>query len=379
MKRKKLLVISHTEHYRQLDGTIVGWGPTVNEINYLAEFWEEVVHVGCIYEEEAPSSSLAYSKSNIKFSPIPAYGGKGLGSKILIITKIPKIIMTVLKNVKGASEVQLRLPTSIGIFLLPLFSFLIARKFIFWVKYAGNWEGVNQPISYRLQKSWLQKNYAKCAVTINGFWTNQPSHCYSFENPCLTEEDVLRGKENAMQKDFSEKYIFVFVGRLDDAKGVQRIIDALKAIPEEKIAMVHFVGDGPKKESYLQQLDFLKGKFKFHGFLGKEEVHKVLETAHFFLLPSASEGFPKALAEAACYGVIPIVSNVGSIAHYVNSENGFVWDFEGQEKYGIIMAKALQTEPAILKEMSNKAILVGEKFTFEKYREKLEKFVFKSN
>ena len=44
---KKLVVISHTEHQTDVNGRVMGWGPTINEINYLAQFWEEGVHVGC--------------------------------------------------------------------------------------------------------------------------------------------------------------------------------------------------------------------------------------------------------------------------------------------------------------------------------------------
>lgn len=376
MKRKKLVIISHTNHYQ--DGDVVkGWGPTISEVNYLADYWDEVVHIGCLNAGAVPSSALPYIKNNIRFAPIPPYGGKGIIAKALIFTKIPKIIAVVLKNIKGSSEVQLRLPTSMGLFLLPLISFFIARKFTFWVKYAGNWEGVNQPLSYRLQKKWLQNNYAKCKVTINGFWPNQPHHCQSFENPSLTGEDILFGKSVALQKDFSGNFVFVFVGRLEDAKGVQRIIDALKIIPQDKIKKVHFVGDGPKKQEYLMQLNSLNEKVEFHGFLGKEGVHKVLAASHFFLLPSASEGFPKALAEAAAYGVIPITSNVGSISHYVNESNGFVWDFGGQRDYASVLGDAVATDSFRLKEISNNVLSIGEKFTFEKYREKLEELVFK--
>ena len=52
---KKLVVISHTEHYT-VAGVIKGWGPTVHEINFLADYWDEVVHVGCYYTQKAPPS-----------------------------------------------------------------------------------------------------------------------------------------------------------------------------------------------------------------------------------------------------------------------------------------------------------------------------------
>ena len=40
----KLLIISHTEHYRNSLGAIVGWGPTLTEINFLATVFDEIYH-----------------------------------------------------------------------------------------------------------------------------------------------------------------------------------------------------------------------------------------------------------------------------------------------------------------------------------------------
>src|SRR5690606_28773090 len=113
MKRKKLVIISHTEHYKDQNGIVKGWGATINEVNYLSDFWEEVVHIACLYQTEIPESALSYTNSNIKFVAIPPFGGKSVFDKIGILFKIPKIINQVIKNQKGATEVQLRLPTSI--------------------------------------------------------------------------------------------------------------------------------------------------------------------------------------------------------------------------------------------------------------------------
>lgn len=376
MKSKKLVIISHTEHYKDHNGIVKGWGPTINEVSYLADYWEEVVHVACLHHKTMPPSSLSYTRQNISFVPIPPYGGKSIKDKLMILIKIPKIINQVIKSIKGASEVQLRLPTSMGLFLLPLFSFFIPRKFTFWVKYAGNWNQQNPPLSYRIQRWWLKKNIARCKVTINGFWDGQPAHCYSFENPCLTEEDIARGAEIAQNKSFEGSYIFSFVGRLEDAKGVSRIIEALKEIPTEKIKEVHFVGNGNKTEQYIMQASFLGNKVFFHGFLGKKGVHTILSKSHFFLLPSDSEGFPKVIAEAACYGVIPITSDVGSIAHYINQSNGFVWQINGDMTFEEVFSEAINSSSTQLKEKSIRITNVAKLFTFENYKNKLERRVF---
>ena len=378
MKRKKLLIISHTEHYRNQDQEIVGWGPTINEINYLADFWEEVVHIGCMKEGVAPKSALPYSNSTIKYVPIPPYGGKTLLSKVLIFSKIPKIISQVVRNLDGATEVQLRLPTSMGLFLLPLFSFFLPRKYTLWVKYAGNWGEEQPPLSYRLQRWWLKKNLAKCKVTLNGFWPDQEKHCYSFENPCLTVDDIEKGKIIAQEKNFDGSFVMAFVGRLEDEKGVARIIEALGAVPLERISKVHFIGDGPQRAFYEKQASFLKDKVVFHGFLGKDAVHSLLAESHFFLLPStASEGFPKVIAEAACYGTLPVVSDVGSISHYVNTGNGFLWFRKEEISYVQVLENAFSSASKNLKEKSLEVLNLGEKFTFMGYLEKLNTFIFK--
>ncbi|WP_432671690.1 glycosyltransferase [Flavobacterium sp. SM2513] len=371
MMRKKLVIVSHTNHHMDVSGVVKGWGATINEINYLADYWEEVVHVACLHEGTMPASSLPYIKPNIKFVAIPPYGGKTLASKLGILLRIPKIIQQVVRHQQGATEVQLRLPTSMGLFLLPLFSFFLPRKYTLWIKYAGNWNQQAPPLSYRLQRWWLQKNLAKSAVTLNGFWPHQAAHCYSFENPCLTIADVGKGGLIAAGKDFSGPFDLVFIGRLEDAKGVSRIIAALQSIPTEKINQMHFIGDGPKTEHYKKEAAFLGSKALFHGFLDKEQVHALLEKAHFFLLPSDSEGFPKVIAEAACYGVIPIVSNVGSIPHYINPSNGFVWDLTGDRPYNEVLMETLTISNRILKEKSAHVLEVAKLFTFENYYFKL--------
>lgn len=377
MKRKKLVIISHTEHYKDSTGVIKGWGPTINEVNYLADYWEEVVHVGCLHTKKTPPSALPYTQNNISFVPIPPYGGKTLKDKFLILVKIPKIIYQVIKSVRGASEVQLRLPTSMGLFLLPLFSFFISRKFTFWVKYAGNWNQEHPPLSYRLQRWWLKKDFARCKVTINGFWDDQPAHCISFENPCLTQEDISLGKQIAANKTFDGSYIFSFVGRLEDAKGVSRIIEALRAIPADKIKEVHFVGNGNKMEHYKSETSFLGDKVVFHGFLDKKGVHTILANSHFFLLPStASEGFPKVIAEAGCYGTIPIVSDISSISHYISPTNGFLWSINSSENFNSVLRESINHKNNELKDKSDSLLALAKMFTFDNYKFKLNKYIF---
>ncbi len=185
----KLAIISHTEHYKDAHGRIVGWGPTVSEINHLAEHFNTIYHVAMLHTSEAPPSSLPYLHSNIIFVPLPPSGGTTALNKLKILLQAPKTIAVVKKTLKKVDAFQLRVPTGIGVYLIPYLTYFSKKQG--WYKYAGNWNQENAPLGYRLQRNLLKKQSRK--VTINGQWPAQQKHCYSFENPCLTLEDRNAG------------------------------------------------------------------------------------------------------------------------------------------------------------------------------------------
>ncbi|MCF6308049.1 MAG: glycosyltransferase [Flavobacteriaceae bacterium] len=371
----KLVIISHTEHYKLPNGTIVGWGPTINELNHLAKKFEEIKHIAMLREETAPPSALPYNASNIKFIPLPPLGGKTLASKLKIIFTAPKIISIIKEELQSADVFQLRTPTGIGVFLIPYLTLFSKKKG--WYKYAGNWNQENPPLGYRLQRWMLKKQ--KQIVTINGKWENQPKQCITFENPCLTVEEYNLGKTIISEKKYQVPFSFCFVGRLEKPKGVERIIEAFSNLtPEEKknIAQIDFVGDGTESE-YFKKIASESGMpMNFHGFLPRNKVFELYKNSHFFLLPStASEGFPKVIAEAMNYGCIPIVSNVSSIGQYINNENGYIVSPTTSEKLNSILSEIIKTEEEILKQKAVKGRNVSQYFTFENYNYRILKEV----
>jgi glycosyltransferase involved in cell wall biosynthesis len=374
----KLVIISHTEHFLDSNGSLVGWGPTVREVNALSTHFAQITHIAVLHNSIAPNSSLGYSAENIRFIPLRPTGGKNLLAKLKIFWYFFSLLKVVRKELKAAEFVQLRLPTGIGVFLLPYFAIIRSKRtFTFWIKYAGNWNESKPPLSYAFQRWFLKKDFCRCKVTINGFWPDQPKHCISFENPCLTEEQLQKGSQKVHQKKFEPPFNFIFIGRLEDAKGVGLIIEAIRKIDKSLINTVKFIGDGPNRSEYekkTEDMDYVA----FLGGLNNDMIHEELKKADFLLLPSAaSEGFPKVIAEAACYGVVPIVSNVGSIAHYINDSSGFVCDSENiVETFNVQLQSALKTESYHLKQKSIQVSEVAKLFTFNAYLNKLQRHIF---
>ncbi len=375
---KKLVIISHTDHQKGPDGRMVGWGPTVNEINHLAGHFDEIEHVACFEDREPKGGSLPYTDERIHVSPIPPFGGNTLRKKLAVLKTIPRVIGAVRTSLRGATHVQLRLPMGIGLYLLPFFMLRRRNAFVFWVKYANNWGQRKPPVGYALQRWMLKRDLAGCKVTINGFWDGQPGHCLSFENPCLTESEIESGRTLISRKTYPMPFTLAFVGRLEDAKGVRRILESLRSCQPELIGKVHFMGNGPDIEGYRHEAAFLGEKAVFHGYCPTPKVKEILASSHFFLLPTlASEGFPKAIAEAACFGSIPVVSNVSSIPHYIkDGENGFVWD-PAKEDFLQTLRRAFRTSDGDLRRISANGNAFSSLFTFERYIQRLNSEIFK--
>jgi glycosyltransferase involved in cell wall biosynthesis len=372
----KLLIISHTEHFIDESGIIVGWGPTINEINYISDYFDEIVHIACLHNIEATNSSVKYTSDKIKFVPISPFGGVNIKQKIGILTQMPSIISKINQNIHGVTHIQLRLPMGIGIFLLPYFSWFKRRNFKLWIKYAGNWNDSKMPLGFYIQKQFLILNFAKAKVTINGFWDNQPKHCFSFENPCLTNEQIQKGKDIIKFKKFNDKFKLIFVGRLEEAKGLTTLLDALENYKGHNISEIVFIGDGPNRNLYQSRMKKTGIEHRFLGARPGSDIHQELLDSHFILLPSKQEGFPKVIAEAACYGVISITSNVGSISHYINKSNGFVWDIEGLQSYRAVFNEAMSMNEINLNLRSKNLEAVARLFTFDNYINKLNTQIF---
>ncbi|MEM5564572.1 glycosyltransferase [Psychroserpens sp. AS72] len=323
---RTLTIISHTEHYKTSQGTIVGLGSTITEINHLVEVFDEVIHVAMLHESVPPPSALPYTSKKIKFFALPALGGPKISDKLAIVWKAPSVIKTVNQAIKRTDYFQFRAPTGIGVFVIPYLIFFTSEKG--WFKYAGNWKQKNAPIAYSFQR-WLLR-HQKRKVTINGKWKNQKSQCLTFENPCLTQEEISEGKRVINNKSIENTSLsFCFVGRLEAEKGIGLLIETLTSLSiteKAKLNTIHIVGDGKAKKNYQTLANKSDLNFIFHGFLSRNEVHNIYKISHAIILPSASEGFPKVIAEAMNYGCLPIVSNISSIEDYVKDEiNGFLF------------------------------------------------------
>ncbi|MBT8279923.1 MAG: glycosyltransferase family 4 protein [Bacteroidia bacterium] len=373
----KLAIISHTEHFKTRDGTIVGWGPTITEINHLLDIFDEIYHVAMFHDKEAPDSAIPYIDDRIKFVPLPALGGKTLIKKMAIIFQSPRVLSTISSTLKKVDHFQFRAPTGIGVFVIPYLMLLNSKKG--WFKYAGNWNQKNAPLSYRIQK-WLLRQQSK-PVTINGKWDNQSKNSLSLENPCLTRSEINTGRSIREIKDIEGPVNLCFVGRLEKEKGVLLMIEALLKLDQnhkKRIGVVHLVGDGLARIKIERRIENSDITFELHGFIPREEVQKLYAESHIFILPSESEGFPKVIAEAMNYGCIPICSDVSSIGQYIsNGRNGLLLDELTKENLVQKLEEVLNYNTSEYQNLIGGNDEMLKKFTFNYYNKRIKNEILK--
>ncbi len=370
---KNLLIISDTAMI-QRDGTNFAFGPVVREMPTFLEIFDTITWIGYNQISILGFENMEVVSSRVNLIFLPKCGGTGITQKFKVLKFLPKMIYVIFRELRKTEYIHTRGPSTPAL-IASVFS-LFYRKKKWWHKYAGNWNQQEPPLFYGMFR-FLLMNQPHTKATINGFWPDQPKHCISFENPCLTKEQLHMGRQMLYRKKFEPPFNFIFIGRLEDAKGIGLIIEALRNVDKKLIDSVKFIGDGPGRAEYEKRTKDMN-YITFLGGLSNEMIHKELKHADFLLLPSvASEGFPKVIAEAACYGVLPIVSNVGSIAHYININNGFVCDSENiGETFDNQLLIALKTGSRRLKHKSIRVSEVAELFTFDAYLVKLRKHIF---
>jgi glycosyltransferase involved in cell wall biosynthesis len=106
-------------------------------------------------------------------------------------------------------------------------------------------------------------------------------------------------------------------GRLSPEKGVDVAIRAIAMVPE---GLLEVAGTGPEEERLRRLADAVApGRVRFHGLLGKEDVHRLMLAASVVVLPARwYENQPMVVLEALARGVPVVGSDLGGLPELVD-------------------------------------------------------------
>lgn len=142
---------------------------------------------------------------------------------------------------------------------------------------------------------------------------------------------------NIPVKDFGRRAGFIFAGRLEIIKNVDKIIKVYSRLsPEIKEKNKLFIaGEGTLKESLRNLVQVLgeSENVEFLGSLSNEALLEADSTKKILLMASSQEGLPMAIAEALSLGVPVIATDTGDISRVLKSDyNGFLLPIEFQDQ-----------------------------------------------
>jgi glycosyltransferase involved in cell wall biosynthesis len=94
-------------------------------------------------------------------------------------------------------------------------------------------------------------------------------------------------------------------------------------------------GEGPKRAELEQYttVNQLEAVIKLKGNQSKDIVQKAYQNSHFVVLPSDSEGWPKAIAEGMFWGCVPLATSVSCVPYMLN-----------QGKRGVVLTMDLEKD-----------------------------------
>lgn len=377
ISRDKLLVVSDSAVYRESDGTYSAFEPVVRELEALCDIFDEIVWLGSVTKKRKLAMAVPKNKK-IKIVTLPATTrSTSFFNKLYILLNYPVFVYRILKHISKAKYVHSRAPSHPAMIAI-VFS-LFDRKRKYWHKYAGNWAEVDPPLGYRWQRALLKKaHYNNVKVTVNGAWGDK-SHVYAFENPCLYESERIAAAQNAAQKDYSGELTMIYVGTIEyPHKGILQILDAIEmGLVPEQIKTFYIVGNGVLKSVIEERIAKIKTlRIELLGHMNRAQLDEYYRKSHIIILPTvASEGFPKVIAEGAAYGCIPVVTGISALSQYIkDEENGII--IKSQLPEDISNALYRLVDNAGIIEISNNAVEMGKKFTYEYYTRRIDKEIF---
>lgn len=121
-----------------------------------------------------------------------------------------------------------------------------------------------------------------------------------------------------------QPYDIVSVGQLIHRKRMDVLLDAISLLSQQGLVLrLAVLGEGPLLGDLRAQAARL-GILPQVNFLGyRDDVEAVLPLARVFCLASEWEGVPFAMMEAMACGLVPVVTDVGTIADWVkDGQNG---------------------------------------------------------
>jgi glycosyltransferase involved in cell wall biosynthesis len=194
-------------------------------------------------------------------------------------------------------------------------------------------------------------------ITLTEFNKQKLANLFPEEKIYIKPNSIRNIKKynNEIKKDY-----FLFLGRIDDLKGIKLLIKTWKGIEDYRLLVV---GKGPLESEVKEYIEKYNIKnIELLGFKPKEEVMKIVHHAKAMIVPSQwYEGFPMTIVESFSLGVPVIAGDIGNLSSIIeHRKNGLLFKYNDYLDLEDKIREVIKNE-SLLEQLSN-----GARESFEK-------------
>lgn len=150
----------------------------------------------------------------------------------------------------------------------------------------------------------------------NSFVSEYCKTLYASHKPSYIFSSFKESEINQTKRDYNVigNFKIISVGRLEGEKGHINLLKAISQFDDVSKCEIHIVGDGSQKTNLKKFARDNNLSVIFYGSItDRDQLFSLLANSDVFVIPSLTEGMPRALLEAMTVGLPCIGSKVGGI------------------------------------------------------------------
>lgn len=387
-----VLVVADGHYYQAPDGTV--YAESVYDYAFYKRYLQSFDHVFAAVRLErldaAPKSMKKSSGAGVTFLPLPAYRGP---KEYLL--KYGEISQSVTKYCNESDCAIFRIPAATSNIFCRKFErtkkpFAVEVVVDPWENFGPGATG-NKIMLFAVRRAWTRLVKQMCRKAIGASYVTErylqekypPRASNDPERIAFTESYSsveLPDDSYALPRAWKHGQRTFWIAHVSNAftgyeKGHLILMDAVKKVRDLGYDVrIRFVGDGPKKEEFIQYSNNL-GIGEYVVFTGRlpngSEVRKVIHDSDLFVLPTFAEGLPRVLLEAMAEGIPCLSSPTCGIPEILKSEYLFAFsDSEGFSQ-GI---KRFIDDPELMTEVSKENLEIARRYSNSKLNIKRKSF-----
>lgn len=229
---------------------------------------------------------------------------------------------------------------------------------------------IRAPLVCQLYRSWYKRQssmvdvfctpseFTKQLYRLNNFQPkkfqvvrNGIPHLGSLKNSMVTDEKSKKGVK------------FLFMGRLETAKGIQTVLDSFNRLPKDSDVVLNIAGIGNLESEVLQAAE-QDSRIRYHGYVKGDKKLKLFEDSDVFIFSSIGyETFGMGVIEAYSLGLPVIATELSALPEIVSEGvTGFLY-LPGDSIDLFDKMMRFISDPEMISTMKIEAVKLFEQFT----------------